>query len=96
MTGDPVLSALPAIDTARVLPRVFWSHVEGGDFRYLIEASFEDEDPDEVRADLSNAVGHTLWLLGLPETAEACGEATDIILARLPALAAFLDKTSDR
>ena len=77
---------------------VFFSIIEQGDWRYLgyeIPDTFIDEDSDNVRVDLSDAIEETLAVLGVDSSAENWGDAADIVLAVLPVLSRFLEDTSE-
>ena len=60
--------------------------------------SLDDEDPDEVRVQLSNAIGEAAACFpSLPvSTAELDGALTDIVLERWSDLNEYLIDTTDR
>lgn len=81
---------------ANALAAVFFAYIEDGMYEYLGEDDVDLEDPDDVRANFADAIEYTLERVHLESTAENCGTVGDLILAKLPALARFLEETSDQ
>lgn len=90
------MSRIADITPERAVTAVFFDLIDGGGYEYLTADDFDDEGPEDARADFANAIESTLAALGVPSNAENCGEAADIVLQHLPALARYLEDTTDR
>lgn len=55
-----------------------------------------EHDPEDVRFDLSSCIDEVLYKVGVMNSAENCGEATDMVLEAWPNLAEYLAVTTDR